>query len=70
MAKINCRVCDICGDDLGRRDAQYWLKIPRRARLYYGCPGLGMIRQDVCDECMAKLIVEIQMRRMKAESGT
>ena len=69
MAKINCRECDICGERLGGRDAQYWLKIPRRARLYYGAPGSGMIRQDVCAECMDKVIVEIQMRRKKAESG-
>lgn len=63
MAKINCRVCDICGEQLGSRDAQFWLKIPRRAKLYYGCPELGMKREDICDDCMAELMVEIQMRK-------
>ena len=68
MAKINCRVCDICGEYLGSRDAQYWLKIPRRARLYYGYPSLGMKREDVCDNCMAKLVVEIQLAKMNGRA--
>lgn len=68
MARINCRQCDICGEWLGERDAQYWLKIPRRARLYYGAPVLGMKRCDVCSECMAEMMVEIQKRVKKKEA--
>ena len=68
MSKINCRVCDICGESLGARDVQWWLKIPYRTRLYYGAPGVGMIRQDVCDDCMTKLVVDILMRRKNEEA--
>ena len=24
--KVNCRACDICGEELGGRDFQYWLR--------------------------------------------
>ena len=62
MAKINCIQCDICGEFIGSRDAQYLLKLPRKARLYYGYPALGMNRYDVCEDCMDKIIVGIQMK--------
>lgn len=62
MARINCRKCDICGVWLDERDPQFWLKIPKRAKLYYGVPELGMKRYDVCDNCMTEMIVEVQMR--------
>lgn len=68
MAKINCRICDICNEPLGKRDAQYWLKIPRRARLYYGYPALGMKHEDICDNCMAELVVELLRRRRRSDS--
>ena len=68
MAKINCRQCDICGEQLDGRDPQFWLKIPRKAKLYYGYPILGMMRYDVCDNCMAELMVEVQMRSKGRES--
>ena len=67
MARINCRQCDVCGVYLDRRDAQFWLKIPRKAKLYYGCPMLGMKRYDVCDNCMAEIMVEVQMRSKARE---
>ena len=62
MARINYRQCDICEKQLDRRDLQFWLKAPRRARLYFGVPILGMKRYDVCDSCMAEVMVEVQMR--------
>ena len=69
MAKLNCRQCDICGEFLGNRDAQYWLKLPRKARLYYGYPEIGMYRYDVCEDCMDKIIVGIQMRLKDGEKS-
>ena len=52
--KINCRECDICGDQMGGRDFQYWIRVPK---VKNGYPALGMRRVDVCDECFAKLAV-------------
>lgn len=59
---MRCRECDICHEQMGGRDVQWWLMIPRRAKAYYGCPSLGMKRYDVCDDCMCKILVELQMR--------
>jgi hypothetical protein len=55
--KINCRECDICGEQMGGRDFQYWIRVPK---VRGGYPALGMRRVDVCDECFAKLAVLIQ----------
>lgn len=68
VARINCRVCDICGEQLGGRDAQFRLIMPRRARMYYGYPDAGMYRYDFCDNCMVEMMVEIQMRRKKPDA--
>ena len=68
MSKIKGRECDICGEWLCDRDMQYWLKIPRRARLYYGYPSVDMVRCDVCEDCMNELMVEIHKRRKKGDS--
>ena len=68
VSKVNGRQCDICGEWLGERDAQWWIKIPRKASVRYGAPAAGMIRYDVCDDCMAKLAVEIQLRKNKNEA--
>ena len=65
MSKVNGRQCDICGEWLSGRDAQWWIKIPRKASVRYGAPGAGMFRYDVCDDCMAKLVVEIQLHAKK-----
>lgn len=54
--KINCRECDICGEAMGSRDIQYWLRLPK---VKHGVPSLGMKRMDICDECFAKLCVLI-----------
>ena len=65
MSKVSGRQCDICGEWLGDRDAQWWIKIPRKASVRYGCPAIGMIRYDICDDCMAELTFELQLRKKK-----
>lgn len=55
--KINCRTCDICGDQMGSRDFQYWLRKPL---VKWGYPEIGMPRMDICDTCFAKVTVMIQ----------
>ena len=67
VSKVNGRQCDICGEWLGGRDAQWWIKIPRKASVRYGAPAAGMIRYDVCDDCMAKLAVEIQLKKNRKD---
>ena len=68
MSKVSGRQCDICGEWIGDRDAQWWIKIPRKASVRYGAPSAGMIRYDICDDCMEKLAVEIQLRKNKKEA--
>lgn len=55
--KVNCRKCDICGDELGARDMQFWLRKPI---IKWGVPEIGMQRMDICDLCFAKMSVMIQ----------
>lgn len=70
MAKINYRICDVCGEKrLSAIDLQFWLKIPLRARLYYGFPAVRMKRYDVCDECMAKITAEVLVQRKRRMEG-
>ena len=67
VSKVNGRQYDICGEWLGERDAQWWIKIPRKASVRYGAPTAGMIRYDVCDDCMAKLAGEIQLKKNRKD---
>ena len=55
--KVNCRACDICGEQLGGRDFQYWLRKPI---IRWGAPSLGMPRMDICSDCFNKMAVMIQ----------
>lgn len=55
--KINCQACDICGDQMGSRDFQYWLRKPI---IRGGALSLGMPRMDICSDCFAKIGVMIQ----------
>lgn len=59
--KINCRACDICGEQLGSRDFQYWLRKPI---IKGGCPSLGMLRMDICSDCFNKMAVTIQHQEL------
>ena len=54
--KINCRRCDICGDELGTRDFQIWLREPI---IKWGAPGVGMHRMDICADCFASIEIMI-----------
>ena len=55
--KINYRACDICDEQMGGRDFQYWLRKPI---IRWGAPSLGMPRMDICSDCFAKMAVMIQ----------
>ena len=55
--KVNCRACDICGEPMGSRDFQYWLRKPI---IKGGCPSLGMPRMDICSDCFTKMWVLIK----------
>lgn len=55
--KVNCRTCDICGEQLGGRDFQYWLRKPI---IRWGAPAIGMPRMDICSDCFNKMAVMIQ----------
>ena len=55
--KNNCWTCDICGEQMGGRDLQYWLRKPI---IRGGAPSLGMPRMDICSDCFAKKEVMIQ----------
>lgn len=69
MSLVKGRQCDICGEWLGDRDFQWWIKIPRKASIRYGVPVAGMFRYDICNDCMAELTVEIQLRKNKKEEN-
>lgn len=64
MAKIRCRVCDICHEQMGGRDFQFWI---RRPKVKYGYPSIVMNRYDVCDACFAALSVIIIEERNKVK---
>lgn len=59
--KVNCRACDICGEQLGFRDFQYWLRKPI---IKWGAPSLGMPRMDICSGCFDKMAVMIQHQEL------
>lgn len=59
--KINCRACDICGEQLGSRDFQYWLRKPI---IRWGVPAVGMPRMDICSDCFNKMEVMIQNQEL------
>ena len=59
--KVNCRACDICGEQLGGRDFQYWLRKPI---IRWGAPSLGMPRMDICSGCFNKMAVMIQHQEL------
>lgn len=59
--KINCRTCDICGDQMGSRDFQYWLRKPI---IRWGAPSLGMPRMDICSDCFNKMAVMMQHQEL------
>ena len=61
--KLNCRVCDICGKQMGRRDWQLWFKLPKE-----GCPNLGMKRLDLCIDCYMEFVCDIRRRKLYDES--
>ncbi len=64
--KINCRACDICGEEMGSRDLQYWLREPI---IKGGCPSLGMPRMDICSGCFAKICVLVEHPEMIRQFG-
>ena len=50
--KIKCRVCDICGRQMGGRDYQCWIRKPR---VLIGFPSNEMENCDICYECFREL---------------
>lgn len=54
--KINCRRCDICGDELGTRDFQIWLRKPI---IKWGVPEAGMHKMDICADYFASMEIMI-----------
>ena len=59
--KVNCRACDICGEELGGRDLQYWLRKPI---IRWGAPSLGMPRMDIYSDCFSKMEVMIHNQEL------
>ena len=69
MSKVRCTRCDICGVEMGSRDTRWQLVLPRRARLYYGLPELGMTRCDVCADCMWRIIKQLEKGSMNSHDS-
>lgn len=64
--KVNCRRCDICVEEMGARDLQYWFRKPI---IKWGVPVAGMSRLDICDKCFAKISVMIQHPELIKDFG-
>lgn len=64
MAKIRCRECDICHEQMGGWDFQFWIRKPK---IKYGYPNFIMHQYDVCDNCFAALSVIITEERNKVK---
>ena len=54
--KVKCRRCDICGQEMGRWDCQFWV----RPKVLRGAPEIGMKRMDICNACFSMIEVFIQ----------
>ena len=54
--KVNCRKCDICGEELGERDFQIWLRKPI---IKWGAPVVGMRRMDICADYFTSMEIMI-----------
>ena len=61
--KYKCYRCDICGVEMGDGDIQFRVFLPRKPKVYFGVPIVGMRRLDICDDCGARLEAEIKLAR-------